>query len=145
MTRIIPCGAEHQDAWIAFRAALWPDATAHEDDIARILANGDLMAFMALSDGGEAMGFAEAALRRDYVNGCETSPVAFLEGIFVAPTHRKSGVARALVAAVADWGRAKGCSELASDALLENSASWRMHTALGFAETERVVYFRKRI
>nr|WP_241823604.1 GNAT family N-acetyltransferase [Sphingomonas sp. Sph1(2015)] len=48
----------------------------------------------------------------------------------------------ALVAAVADWGRAQGCSEFASDAELENVDSHAMHRALGFVETERVVYFR---
>jgi aminoglycoside 6'-N-acetyltransferase I len=36
-----------------------------------------------------------------------------------------------------------GCTELASDALLDNQASHAMHEALGFAETERVVYFLK--
>jgi aminoglycoside 6'-N-acetyltransferase I len=41
------------------------------------------------------------------------------------------------------WGRTQGCSEFASDALLENSDSHSMHRALGFEETERVVYFRK--
>jgi aminoglycoside 6'-N-acetyltransferase I len=33
--------------------------------------------------------------------------------------------------------------ELASDALLDNNGSHAMHEALGFTETERVVYFRK--
>jgi aminoglycoside 6'-N-acetyltransferase I len=32
---------------------------------------------------------------------------------------------------------------MASDAFLDNSASHQMHGALGFSETERVVYFRK--
>jgi aminoglycoside 6'-N-acetyltransferase I len=32
---------------------------------------------------------------------------------------------------------------LASDALLDNGASHAMHRALGFEETERVVFFRK--
>jgi aminoglycoside 6'-N-acetyltransferase I len=47
------------------------------------------------------------------------------------------------VAAAGQWGRERGCSELASDALLDNEASHRFHHAAGFAETERVVYFRK--
>jgi aminoglycoside 6'-N-acetyltransferase I len=88
-------------------------------------------------------GFAEAAIRRDYVNGCETSPVAFVEGIHVVPEHRRQGVAGALIAAVEQWARDQGLRELASDALIENSQSHAMHRALGFSETERVVYFRK--
>ena len=92
---------------------------------------------------GEPAGFAEASLRHDYVNGCDTSPVAFLEGMYVAPVMRGQGVARALVAAVQAWARSRGCSELASDAALDNLGSHQMHKALGFAETQRVVYFRK--
>lgn len=45
--------------------------------------------------------------------------------------------------AEARWARACGCRELASDALLENQASHAAHRALGFVETERVVFFRK--
>jgi aminoglycoside 6'-N-acetyltransferase I len=69
--------------------------------------------------------------------------VVFLEGIFVAPDHRKRGVAAALVEAVADWGRAKGCTEFASDALIDNLDSHAFHRAIGFAEQERVVCFSK--
>ena len=77
------------------------------------------------------------------MNGCETSPVGFLEGIYVDPAQRRQGMARALNAAAEQWARACGCSEFASDALLDNIDSHRMHAALGFAETERVVMFRK--
>ena len=82
-------------------------------------------------------------MRSDYVNGCETSPVAFLEGIFVEPSQRRNGMARALCIAVEQWARDRGCREFASDADLSNLVSHRMHDALGFIETERVVYFRK--
>ena len=43
------------------------------------------------------------------------------------------------------WAQAQGCDELASDALLDNETSQAMHRALGFEETERVVFFRKLI
>ena len=144
--RIAPAAAADKDAWLALRLALWPDHTA--DDLRApqdaMLADTNQVVLIA-RDSDQLVGFAEAALRRDYVNGCETSPVTFLEGIYVAPTHRRRGVARALVDAVAAWGRAKGCTEFASDALLSNTDSHAMHRALGFAETERVVYFRKRL
>lgn len=82
-------------------------------------------------------------MRHDYVNGCNSSPVLFLEGIYVRPVDRRKGIARLLCNAVADWGRSLGCVEFGSDALLENSASHALHTALGFEETQRVVFFRK--
>ncbi len=108
-----------------------------------ILNRADAAAWVALDDNGNSVGFAETTVRRDYVNGCDTSPVVFLEGIYVVPNQRKSGIARALVNEGAAWGRLQGCSEFGSDALLENTASHTMHRALGFAEMERVVYFKK--
>ncbi|MFV0922809.1 aminoglycoside 6'-N-acetyltransferase [Sphingomonas parapaucimobilis] len=130
---VTPAAPEHRERWLALRAALWGDEAGEPP-------GGDGN-FVALVD-DRVIGFAEAAVRHDYVNGCDTSPVLFLEGLFVDPGHRRQGVAGALVAAVADWGRAQGCLEFASDAELENVDSHAMHRALGFVETERVVYFR---
>ncbi|MEQ8993378.1 MAG: GNAT family N-acetyltransferase [Pseudomonadales bacterium] len=69
--------------------------------------------------------------------------MAFLEGIFVAPDARRRSIARALVAAVGHWARRRGMVELASDADIANTVSHTTHRALGFQETERVVFFRK--
>ena len=89
------------------------------------------------------VGFAEATLRHDHVNGCATSPVGFLEGLYVLPGQRRHGAGRALVVAVEAWAAGLGCSELASDTGLGNTAARLVHGALGFAETEQVVFFRK--
>jgi aminoglycoside 6'-N-acetyltransferase I len=132
--------------WAALRQALWPD-TAPEEHQAEIAAQvarpHDTINLVARQADGTAVGFAEASIRHDHVNGCDTSPVAFLEGIYVAPEHRRIGTARMLTAAVEDWARAQGCSEFASDADIDNTDSHRMHAALGFEETQRAVYFRK--
>ena len=99
--------------------------------------------FVAYSESNVALGFVEAAVRTDYVNGTQLSPVAFLEGLYVLPEARRRGVARALVAAVERWALDLGCRELASDASIENELSHTVHRALGFQETERVVFFRR--
>lgn len=133
--------------WAAMRSALWPDDTPehHAQDLAEAYLAGDpdQVAFVAEGPKGRLLGFIEAGLRHDYVDGCDTSPVAFGEGLFVRPEARGTGVGRALVEAVADWGRAKGCTEFASNALLDNTASHAFHEAIGFTETERVVFFRR--
>jgi aminoglycoside 6'-N-acetyltransferase I len=137
---------EDSSAWLELRLALWPGERREEfaADIAALLADpGETTNLIAHADTGEAIGFAEASLRRDYVEGCKTSPVAFLEGIYVAPEHRRKGVAGALIRAVEDWGRQNGCTEFASDAHLDNLDSHAMHQAMGFTETVRVVYFHK--
>lgn len=132
--------------WAAMRQALWPKDIpgVHAADIAQLLAApGDTINFIARADDHRPAGFAEAGLRHDYVNGTESSPVAFLEGIYVNPAFRRTGVARQLVEAVENWARQQGCGELASDTGTTNIPSQKLHNALGFTETQRVVYFRK--
>lgn len=136
-------------AWAALRAKLWPE-TLIEDHLrdlvaARLGPQDRSAAFLALADRDEVIGFAEAALRHDYVNGCDSSPVAFLEGIYVEPDRRRTGVAEALCAAIEAWAIASGCSELASDTDLQNTLGQAFHTGIGFEETERVVFYRRRI
>lgn len=134
-------------AWARLRAALWPDGSPqeHSDEIRASLeqCNDHSVGLVAKLENNELVGFAEASLRRDYVNGCSTSPVLFLEGIYVEPSHRRLGIGRALFEAVKAFGRSASCTEFASDALLDNVDSHAFHKALGFDETERVVYFHQ--
>ena len=144
---IEPCTETVLEDWLELRRSLWPEPSAdnHRADIRDMLSRPDCAAFLARGDDGRAIGLAEAALRHDYVNGCETSPVGFLEGIYVVPDQRSRGVAQALCSAVEAWARDRGCSELASDTGLTNIPSQRAHAAMGFEETERVIYYRKRL
>ena len=137
--------AADAEPWLALRARLWPATPLdeHRHEIAQQLAEPRrFLALLAVAD-GRPVGFAEAALRVDPVNGCLTSPVAFLEGIYVEAARQRRGIARELCRAVERWAVAQGCTELASDALLENAASQDFHRAVGFAPTERVVFYRK--
>lgn len=131
------------DDWSLLRHRLWRDASPaeHSEELQDLSDNE--AGFIAYNLAGVAIGFADVSLRQDYVNGCDTSPVAFLEGVYVEGDFRGQGVATALIAAVTRWAVGKGVSELASDADIVNVDSHRMHAALGFEETERVVYFRK--
>jgi aminoglycoside 6'-N-acetyltransferase I len=126
------------------RAALWPDEDADElaSDVEELLADPTQVAFVAEREDGRLCGFAEASVRR-YANSNDESPCAFLEGWWVDADVRRSGVGRALVAAVEDWARGRGFTELGSDALIDNTVSHHAHRALGFEERERVIYFRK--
>lgn len=129
-------------AWARLRTALWTDETDAFGNVAEALQRSDAGNFIAFAADGAAVGFAEATLRQDHVNGTDSSPVGFLEGWYVAADWRGRGVGRALLGAVRDWSRAQGCTELASDAMLDDTAAQRAHAACGFEETERVVYFR---
>ena len=147
--RVERCTAADLGDLAPLRAALWPHAAeaVHRREIARALARsaGEAALFLARTDDGEAVGFAEASLRREPINGCETSPVAFLEGAYVLPAHRRRGTAAALCGAVEAWAQSIGCTELGSDAETTNAEGLAFHAALGFAERERVVCFGKRL
>jgi aminoglycoside 6'-N-acetyltransferase I len=145
-TTIERCASLDHPGWLQMRVALWADATAddHRAYMAISLAQPErFLQLMMYDENHQPIGFIEGSIRGDYVNGTETSPVGFVEGVYVVPAWRRKGVARQLFAAIGDWARARGCRELASDALLANEASQRAHRALGFEETERVVYFRR--
>ena len=142
------CSAINQPGWLQMRVALWPDATPdeHRGYMAICLAQPERYLQLMIYDAKrQPIGFIEGSIRSDYVNGTESSPVGFVEGVYVVPAMRRQGVARLLYDAIGDWAKARGCRELASDALLENESSQRAHRALGFRETERVVYFTKEL
>src|SRR5205823_6559843 len=82
--------------WLSLRLRLWPHAKEAEllSDMADTLARGHFVR-LAFAPGGSAIGLVEASQRVDYVNGTSTSPVAFLEGLYVEPMWRRKGVARA--------------------------------------------------
>ena len=145
-TVIEPCRSVDTAGWLALRLALWP-GHGHEEHLAEMasfLAEPQRFAqYVAYEESGLPVGFVEIALRHDYVNGTSTSPVAFLEGIYVVVDSRRQGIARSLVEVAESWARGQDCSEFASDASVDNVVSHNMHRALGFEESQRVVYFRK--
>ena len=91
------------------------------------------------------VGFAQCGLRTDYVEGTESSPVGYLEGIFVKDEYRKNGYAKELLFACEKWAKEIGCSEFASDCEIDNMDSFKFHMAMGFDEANRIICFKKRL
>jgi aminoglycoside 6'-N-acetyltransferase I len=100
--------------------------------------------FLALDDSARPLGFIELSIRA-FADGCDSRPVPHVEGWYVEPSARRTGIGRLLMSAAEDWARALGFSELASDTEVENVASQEAHARCGFSETERLVKFRKRL
>ena len=140
-----PVEPRDRTRWLEMRQTLWPDEDELEPGVDMYFQqpNPDFMAFVA-EDATGLIGFAEVGTR-PYAEACETSPVGYLEGWFVMPEARGSGVGRALVQAAENWARDRGLQEFASDTWLWNEASIQAHLALGFEETERLVCFLKRL
>lgn len=134
------------DALADLALELWPDHSREEmgSEMAPLLAATDAAVF-GWQEEGRWEAFAQCQLRHDYVEGCETSPVGYLEGIYVREPLRGRGVARALLAACQAWAKARGCAEFASDCELSNEDSLRFHLAAGFQEADRIICFAKRL
>lgn len=135
-------GDEGRVAELAWK--LWPHAPLDDlmAEFAELLKDEECAVFLSELN-GVALGFAQCQLRHDYVEGTHTSPVGYLEGIYVDPAHRGCGVARALLDAGESWAKEKGCEEFASDCELGNEESIVFHQALGFTEANRIVCFTK--
>ena len=129
----------------ALALKLWPSHEAWElrQDLEAIMDSG--ASFFLARESGAAVGFAQCQLRRDYVEGTESSPVGYLEGIYVDPSFRGRGIARALLAAAENWVREQGCKEFASDCELDNRESLAFHLGVGFREANRIICFVKEL
>ena len=125
---------------------LWPDHTQEEMEIEmnRVITSLEGVVFLAFMR-NKPVGFAECRLRKDYVEGANSSPVGYLEGIFVRPEYRRQGVAMKLFQHCERWAKKKGCFEMASDCEMQNNASIKLHSAAGFSEVNRIVCFTKTI
>jgi GNAT superfamily N-acetyltransferase len=115
---------------------LWPEAGDYDF--------GDERVFVWEREGGALGGFVSFSLR-PWAEGCDSTPVPYIEGWWVAPDLRGQGVGRKLIEAVEQWCRSHGHQELGSDVELDNDASQRAHAALGFSPTMRLQFFRKRL
>lgn len=115
-----------------------------EEEFNDFVENSDIVSFIKYMN-GKAVGFANVSIRYDYVEGCETSPVGYLEGIYVEDCYRNNNFARELVIACEDWVKNKGIKEFASDCELTNLDSLAFHLAIGFKEANRIICFKKDI
>ena len=125
---------------------LWPDHSADKMyfDLGRIMTAGESVFFLAYEE-ELAVGFAQCQLRHDYVEGTETSPVGYLEGLYVKKAFREHGFASRLMRACEDWAREEGCMEFASDCEIDNTESLAFHLKLGFKEANRIICFKKNL
>lgn len=134
-------------AWLRLRCELWPvgSETEHRNEITQFFdgrVRTPLEVLLAVDERGVAVGLAELAIR-PYAEECVTDRVAYLEGWYVTPEAQRRGVGRALIAAAEKWALAQGCSEFASDALIDNAVGAAAHRAVGFKETTQIRCFRK--
>jgi len=130
--------------WLRLSLALFPEYSAEELDagMREHRARSDAEIFLAERENGSVAGFVEVG-SRPYADGCNTSPVGYIEAWYVDPDVRRMGYGRALLAAAEEWARGRGYREIASDSRLDNEISHAAHRRAGYDEVDRVVQFRK--
>lgn len=131
-----------QVAYLALK--LWPDHTWEyfRDEFEQLLTSGKDQVYVAVAQ-DVCVGFIHMCLRSDYVEGSNSSPVGYVEGIYVEERFRNQGISRKLVEAGEQWSKSLGCSQIASDAELINVGSHAFHKKIGFREANRIVAFIK--
>lgn len=125
---------------------LWSSHTISEmqSEFLDLISGDDAVCFIKYV-GDKAVGFAQCQLRNDYVEGTATSPVGYLEGIFIEKEFRHRGYAKELLSKCEKWAKEKHCTEFASDCEIDNNISLQFHLAMGFKEANRIICFRKDI
>ena len=134
------------DEWLRMSMSLFPHTGPedHEGDMRPFIERDDAAVFIAERPDGTVCGYVEVGTR-PYVDGCDSSPVGYIEAWWVDEDVRRTGYGRALLTAAEDWARSQGYTEMGSDALLDNTLSHQAHRASGYEEVDRVVQFRKRL
>lgn len=133
--------------WLRLRLLLWDEAAEddHKAEMVDIIENAESQLVVVVDlGGGHLTGFLEASIR-SHVEDCETDSVGYLEGWFVENEYRQTGLGGRLVSFAEEWARRKGCTEMASDAEIDNIVSLNAHQSLGYKETSRLVHLRKEL
>lgn len=128
--------------WFKFRRLLYHDLNEEFDheEMSQIEVSTWQESFLIQKD-GQYIGLVELSLR-NMVDGCLSSPVAYVEGLYLIEEVQRKGLGKQVIEWIKDWGRSKGCTELASDVELANINSQLFHKAVGFQETYRVVEYK---
>ena len=131
-------------AIVGMASLLWENTIIEElaTEYAGIIHSDECAVFLSTKE-NTAIGFAQVQLRHDYVEGTNSSPVGYLEAIFVKSEYRKCGYGKELLKRCEQWAAEKGCTEFASDCELNNNMSLAFHLNMGFTEVNRIICFTK--
>lgn len=125
---------------------MWGNHTVDDlkKEFLEIISKGDSQFFLKYEN-NIPVGFAQCQLRHDYVEGTKTTPVGYLEGIFIEKDFRNKGYAKELLTECEKWAKESGCIEFASDCDIDNDSSLRFHKAMNFREVNRIICFTKKL
>lgn len=126
--------------WKQLVKDLWNNISDYEINL--IINAREHTEFVATVD-GQPVGFLNATIRHDYVEGCKDYNTAYIEGIYVKKDYRNQNVGSLLIKEFEKWAKELGISELASDAEIDNQASINFHNTNGYKIVSKNVHFAK--
>lgn len=132
--------------WARMRLELWPGSLdVHicelEDYFSGL--SIDIVYAVAVDIGEKSLaGFMELNIR-NFAEGSRSPKLPYVEAWFIDEAYRGKGFGKQLMSFAEKWAVSQDFSELASDTEIGNKRSIKIHKALGFRETERIVCFLK--
>jgi len=143
---IVVANQDNIQEWTSMALKLFPESTFEEEFKLnqKVLDSESEIGVLYYQD-GTCVGYMHLSIRNDYVNGTDTSPVVFIEAIYVSPDYRKQAIASTFINYAENYAKEKGIKQLASDCLIKNQLSEIFHKRCGFIEKERVICFVKDI
>jgi len=138
---------EDFNAWLEMGLMLWPKHSKAElkKEFEDFLKSKYEVTFICKDAEDNYVGFINLSLKHEYVPGATSSPVGYIEGIFIKEQYRKKGVARKLIDVGEEWAKSNGCNEIGSDTELHNKSSKVFHKKVGFKDEDILVHFIKKI
>ncbi len=142
--RIEKISREHFPVWKRMRQELYPalDPDFHDEEMEWIHDSDETESYLGFDDAGNPIGLLELSLRK-VVDGCIGGPVGYVEGIYLEPKHRRKGQGDVFMKFAAERFLERGCSDMATDAEIDNVEAQEFYRKVGFTESWRVVGFTR--
>ena len=136
---IVAVTKQNEIEWAELNVALWSDNTIESrlEERAKGYCEHEFLYYIE----NQPVAFLSLSLRHDYVEGTDSSPVGYIEGIYVKPEFRSRGIGKELVEYAKNWSLENKCSQLASDCEITNESSRVFHNRTGFKEANTIVCF----
>lgn len=143
---IVKLEDKYIDDLVLMLLSIWPDSNFEDEKEAciEVIENPNEAYFLAIS-GHNSIGFVYLNLRYDHVEGANSSPVAYVEGIFVKNEYQKKGTGSMLLDKAEEWALSKGCTQLGSDVEIDNLESLTFHQRMGFKVENKIICLMKNL
>ena len=143
---IVSADMSNLKEWTDLALLLFPESSFDEEiDLHKKILQSKNEEGLLYQKDGRYVGFMNLSIRSDYVNGTDTSPVVFVEAIYILPDYRHRGIGRKFIEYAEKYAKDRGITQLASDCYIDNDLSERFHKSCGFIEKERVICFVKNV